>query len=200
MKKRGYLVIGCIVVIIALLVTSYYLGTKHCKKIAVDFCLQKDAEETTTWRYMKLNREVSDYICSLCEGLNYDSDYAVGHLMEENPSFDPMATHTNDNGTVDLGLFQENDRYVWTTFKDRYWFDNVELNPFNWKHNTYIAIHHMKYLQEKFGNMDDAIMAYNCGEGAVMNNTVPSSTYGYLTRVKNNVWLLKHQGVEDGNN
>lgn len=36
-------------------------------------------------------------------------------------------------------MFQLNDYYLWTEFKNDYWFENIELNPFNWKHNTYIA-------------------------------------------------------------
>ena len=85
-----------------------------------------------------------------------------------------------------------NDRYFWTTFKDSYWkFEDVEPDPFNWKHNTYIALHHIKYLQDKLKLTDDVIMAYNGGIGNVMNNTVKPSTFAYLHKVKNNMWLLK---------
>ena len=88
-------------------------------------------------------------------------------------------------------MFQLNDRYLWTEFKNDYWFENIELNPFNWKHNTYIAMHHLKYLQDKFKIQDDVIMAYNGGKGAVMNGTIKPSTYNYLSKVRNNLILLK---------
>jgi hypothetical protein len=38
-------------------------------------------------------------------------------------------------------------------------------------------------------------MAYNCGIGAVMNETVPAATKVYLAKVKNNMVLLK--GAEE---
>ena len=138
---------------------------------------------------------LSNYICDLCDGLNIDSDLAVSHLLVENPNFNPDAIHKNENGTIDVGMFQLNDRYLWTTFKKDYWFDNVELDPFNWKHNTYIALHLMADLQKEFKVQDDAIMAYNGGRGAVMNGTVKPGTYEYLSKVKNNLILLK--GVEE---
>ena len=90
-----------------------------------------------------------------------------------------------------------NDKYFWTTFKDNYWdFKDVEPNPFNWKHNAYMAIHHIKYLQDKLKLQDEVIMAYNGGIGNVMNNTVKPSTYAYLAKVKNNMWLLKNCNKE----
>ena len=39
-------------------------------------------------------------------------------------------------------------------------------------------------------------MAYNGGKGAVMNGTVKPSTFVYLAKVKNNLYLLK--GGENG--
>lgn len=186
-----------IILFCSLLCSAYLLGRDTGKKIAVDFDCDDKSFEPVTWKYMAIDYQVSDYICKLSDGLGLDSDLAVAHLMEENPEFNPEATHKNDNGTIDVGEFQLNDRYLWTTFKERYWFDNIELNPFNWKHNTYIALHHMKWLQGKLKNQDDAIMAYNCGEGPVMNGTVPASTIAYAKRVKNNLYLLKHQEVNN---
>jgi hypothetical protein len=112
--------------------------------------------------------------------------------MVENPEYNPEAiSKPNTNGTLDLGLFQLNDYYLWTTFRNRYWFDNIELNPFNYKHNIYIALHHLKYLQDKLKVEDDVIMAYNGGEGNVMNGTVKPRTMNYLAKVKNNLYLLR---------
>ena len=116
----------------------------------------------------------------------------IAILMKENPEFDPEATHKNENGTIDIGMFQLNDRYIWTTFKDAYWFDNIELDPFNWKHNTYLAVHHIDYLQKQLKVMDDVIMAYNCGIGAVMNGNIPDRTKAYYANVKLNMKLLKN--------
>lgn len=174
----------------------FCLGLRHCQKVAVDFSINTIEVVEREPKYKFLPAEISNYICDLCEGLKLDSDRAVGHLMVENPSFDPNAIHINSNGTIDQGEFQLNDRSTWTSFIPRYWFPNIEFDPFNWKHNTYVALHHMKYLDDKFKLEDDAIMAYNCGEGAVMNGTIPESTKVYLAKVKNNIWLLKNCGEE----
>ena len=175
-------------------IIAFNSGKKQGRRIAVDFdnldmLVELDRYES---RYAFLPKYLDMYICKMCDELSLDCDRAVAHLMVENPEFDFMAvSKPNENGTLVLGLWQLNDRYLWTTFMNRYWFDNIQLNPFNWKHNTYIALHHMKYLEDKLKIEDDAIMAYNCGEGNVMNGTIPESTKVYLAKVKNNLILLK---------
>lgn len=185
------IIILSVILVSSLVVTAYLAGRKHEKKVAVDFTVQTFVKDEREPKYKFLPIEVSNYICDMCDELVMDSDLTVARLMVENPEFNPEATHRNENGTIDVGLFQLNDYYLWTTFKTRYWFDNIQLDPFNWKHNTYIALHHMKYLDDKFKVQDDAIMAYNCGEGNVMNGTIPASTITYLAKVKNNLFLLK---------
>ena len=185
------LIILISVVLAGLGIICYVTGCKHAQKIAVDFTIEKFAEDTREPKYKMLQKELSNYICDLSDELEIDSDLVVAILMRENPEFNSEATHRNENGTIDVGMFQLNDYYLWTEFKKRYWFDNLELNPFNWKHNTYIALHHIKYLQDKFKIQDEIIMAYNGGEGAVMNGTVKPSTINYLANVKNNLFLLK---------
>lgn len=179
----------CAIIVLSCTV-SFYLGKSKGKRIAVDFSIQEVPDDEH--KYPFLNKALSDYICNLSSELNIDSDLVVAILMAENPEFNPEVIHRNENGTVDCGLFQLNDRYVWTTFKDNYWVDNIELDPFNWKHNCFIALHHISYLQGKLKITDEVIMAYNCGVGAVMNNTIPTSTRIYLCKVKNNMILLKN--------
>ena len=185
------IIILSVILVSSLVVTAYLAGRKHEKRVAVDFTVQTFVKDEREPRYKFLPAEVSNYICDMCDELGLDSDLTVARLMVENPEFNPEATHRNENGTIDVGLFQLNDYYLWTTFKTRYWFDNIQLDPFNWKHNPYIALQHMKYLDDKFKVQDDAIMAYNCGEGNVMNGTIPASTMVYLAKVKNNLFLLK---------
>ena len=165
----------------------------NAKVIAIDLSLEEPTFDEREPRYKFMPKEFSHYICDMCEGLGDDPDLDVSIFMQENPKFDPSAMHINDNGTIDVYLWQMNDRYLWTTFKDRYWkFENVEFNPANWKHSTYIAVHHIHYLKEKLGAEDDVIMAYNCGEEAVMSGNIPSSTLNvYLPEVKNNLYLLR---------
>ena len=178
-----------------LCVTMYLIGSRKSKLIAVDFSVSLDNEEEVEHKYQFLPKSLSDYICNLCSEMDINTDLVVSILMVENPEFNPDAVHKNENGTVDCGLFQLNDRYIWTTFKEAYWFDNLELDPFNWKHNVYLAVHHIQSLQKQLKLQDDVIMAYNCGIGAVMNGNIPASTKVYLAKVKNNMVLLK--GAED---
>jgi hypothetical protein len=194
MNKKYLSLVLIVFFAIALSTASFALGfVLNRSKKSYDFNNIVYIQKTEIPKYDFLDADLSDYICEMCENLGLDPDLSVARLMVENPEFNNDAMHLNENGTVDCGLWQLNDKYLWTTFKTRYWFDNVELNPFNWKHNTYIALHHMKYLQDKFKVQDDAIMAYNCGEGAVMNGSVPAPTYVYLAKVKNNLWLLKNR-------
>jgi hypothetical protein len=185
----AFFVIGCL--------WSYIAGTKKQKEvaIAVDFTLPVEDSTEEPHRYQFLSKALSDYICDMSVELGISSNLVVSILMVENPEFDAAAVHKNENGTVDCGLFQLNDRYVWTTFKDAYWFNNIELDPFNWKHNAYIAMNHIRSLQDQLKLTDEVIMAYNCGIGAVMNGTVPAATKVYLAKVKNNMALLK--GAEE---
>ena len=188
----GSLSVGLLCTTVGLL--SFNAGKKQTKVVAVDFTVEEETEqEIGVWKYQFLKKELSDYICGLCNEMEIDSNLIVAILMKENPEFDPEATHRNENGTIDVGMFQLNDRYVWTTFKDNYWFDNVELDPFNWKHNTYLAVHHIEYLQKQLKVMDDVIMAYNCGIGAVMNGNIPDRTKSYYANVKLNMKLLNKE-------
>lgn len=173
---------------------GFLSGKLNPKKVFVDFSITEETLETEH-KYQFLSKQLSDYICDMSEKLELDSNLVVAILMVENPEFNPEAIHRNENGTIDCGLFQLNDRYIWTTFKAAYWLDNIDLDPFNWKHNAYIAMHHIKSLQDQLKLIDEVIMAYNCGVGAVMNGTVPAVTKVYLAKVKNNMVLLK--GVEE---
>ena len=191
MKNNLYIIItGVCVSFVA--ITAYALGTVHEKRIAVNFeTAEVHAEEPH--RYQFLQKDISDYICSLSEELEIDSDLVVAILMAENPEFDPEAVHRNTNGTIDCGLFQLNDRYIWTSFKNAYWFNNIELDPFNWKHSAFLAIHHIAYLQKKMKVADEVIMAYNCGATTVMSGNIPDSTKVYLKKVKTNLYLLERE-------
>lgn len=181
-------------------VIGYGYGFEKCKEqktiiVHTDFDIKPEEPEGDPY-YPFLKKEVSDYICSLSKELQIDSDLVVAHLMVENPAFDPEAIHKNENGTFDEGFFQLNDASIYKTFLSAYWDIDVEFNPFNWKHNTFIACHFIKDLNESVKVQDDAIMAYNCGLGRVMNNTIPASTYRYLASVKNNLTLLKDMHKE----
>lgn len=188
----GWVSIGAVLPLFAAFV-GFYLYVKKPKVVYYEFN-DEVTKENCDWKYRMMPCEMSDYICEMCVELEIDSDMAVAILIRENPEFNPNVTHKNENGTIDLGLWQLNDKYLYRVFIDRYWKIPVEFNPFNWKMNTYIALHHIKYLQNEMKVFDDIICSYNCGEGNVMRRSIPTSTYQYLAYVKNMYNLLKDQG------
>ena len=164
--------------------------SSHDNKGLVETLKERIGYKKTT-KYKFLDEEVAFYIESLCEDLDLDSDLVVAILMVENETFNPLAMNKNKNGTVDVGLFQLNDKYLWATFQYTYWKTDVELDPFNWKHNSFIAIHHIRYLFDHLHEEDKVIMGYNCGINGVRKNKIPKSTKIYLEKVHNNLEYLK---------
>lgn len=199
--KTVYKVIIALCLLITYFLFAFMIGINYQKQkskliVHTNFENTEIQEEIIEPKYNFMPAEISNYICVLCEELELDSDLVVAILMQENPTFNVNATNKNQNGTMDCGLFQLNDRYIWTVFVPDYWVDiDIEFNPFNWKHNTFLALHHIKYLLDKIKIIDDSVMAYNCGIGAVMNNNIPEVTRVYLSRVKNNYNLLKNKNA-----
>lgn len=192
MKRQILAYMATVAILAVIFLFGFFTGRKTIAKVVhVDLDADKKTEVEEPGKYPFLNSQLSRYICNLSEELGIDSDLVVAILMNENPEFNPDIIHRNENGTNDLGLFQLNDRYCYTTFVESYWDMDVEFNPYNWKHNAFIALHHIEYLQSRLKVQDDVIMAYNGGIGAVINNQIASSTYYYLARVKNNLRLLK---------
>lgn len=183
----------CFVAIAAFIGGRCYQNNKTKKIVYVDFVSEEiEQVNETEHKYQFLPFELSNYIVQMCEQLEVDSDLAVAILMQENPEINFEAMHRNTNGTIDVGLWQLNDKYLYTSFSDNFWrFDDVELNAFDWKHNTFIALHQIEWLQSRLKVFDDVVMGYNAGIGAVMNRKIPESTKVYLCRVKNNYNLLK---------
>lgn len=182
---------GCFVLLLCCRI-AYSMGAGSAKRIAVNF-ETSDIHAEEPHKYQFLDKSISDYICSLSAELGIDSNLVVAILMVENPEFNADAVHRNANGTIDCGLFQLNDRYIWTSFKDSYWFENLELDPFNWKHSAYLAMHHIAYLQTKLKVTDEVVMAYNCGAAAVMSDRIPDTTRAYLRKVNTNLFLLNER-------
>lgn len=168
------------------------IENKDLALLVLDSSLGENGYEIQS-KYDFVDGKIAYYVEMMCRELGIDPDLAFAILMVENPQFDPEAINRNRNGTIDCGLFQLNDKYLWSDFIG-YWIKDVELDPFNWKHNAYIALHHLKYLQDKLKITDEIIMAYNCGTSAVMNDCIPESTRGYLVKVKNNLKLLRNYG------
>ena len=194
MKKWEYVLIGLAAGLVAggLIIVSA-ISMRIDKNKLVDwnkvFTVVEETVEIES-KYPGLNSEEYLYIHSLCEAMNVNMDLVIGILFTENPGMKVDATHLNQNGTVDIGLFQLNDRYLWSTFVPAYWVAEVEFDPFNWKHNSFIAISHISYLKQRMKSDKLAVLSYNCGIGAVINNTVPESSYRYLEQVNSYMELF----------
>ena len=196
--------IGIIITILIIIVFSglcFFWGMKaqeeKTKKIVYVGFIEEEVEsvQQSEHKYKFLPKELSDYIVQMCKELEIQDELAVAILIQENPEINFNAMHRNENGTVDLGLWQLNDKYLYTTFSTNFWkFENVELNAFDWKHNTFIALHQIEWLASRLKVFDDVVMAYNCGIGATMNRKIPSSTITYLKRVKYNYNFLMTKG------
>jgi len=162
--------------------------------ITIEMTFDSMDYENIETKYDFIDKRKAIYIEQLSIENDVKPDLSFSFLMKENGKFDEYAVNQDNlNGTVDVGLFQLNDYYAWTDFVPRYWKFDVPFNPFNWKHNTYIAIHHIAWLQKNLKVEDDVIMAYNCGLNAVINDKVPTSTReDYLVDVKKNLRLLEN--------
>lgn len=193
-QEKVFIALTAIFTIIGSVILGFAVGTRQTEKvITVNLIETPLVFEDVSPEYPFLPKDLSLYIEDLCTQLGIDTNLAVAILLQENPEIKVDATNRNQNGTSDLGLWQLNDRYLYTDFEKNYWKMEVELNPFNWKHNTFVALNHIHWLTQRLKVQDDVIMAYNCGIGAVMNNKVPDITKVYLRRVKNNYNLLKGQ-------
>lgn len=193
-QGKTVVALAAILTIISSVLLGFAVGVRQTEKvIAVNIIETPLVFEEVSPEYPFLPKDLSLYIEDLCTQLGIDTNLAVAILLQENPEIKVDATNRNQNGTNDLGLWQLNDRYLYTDFEKNYWKMDIELNPFNWKHNTFIALSHLHWLQSRLKVQDDVIMAYNCGIGAVMNNKIPDITKVYLRRVKNNYNLLKGQ-------
>lgn len=94
----------------------------------------------------------------------------------------PNAVGRNSNGTFDQGLMQLNSNY----FKD----PNV-MDPAT---NIELAVRAIARLLKRYGgNIENVIMAYNCGH-APSEGVIPPSTRAYLPRV-----LATYSSLESGN-
>lgn len=116
--------------------------------------------------FLFLGTEIESYVYDTCLHEGVKPEIALSILHMENPDQDPYATHNNANGTIDVGLFQLNDRYLYTDFVPNYWDKDEEFNAFNWQHNAYIAIKHIKWLEKQANGVDKIIfMGYTGGIG-----------------------------------
>ena len=116
-----------------------------------------------------IDDDMSFFINECSSSFGVDVNLVVSILEQENPLlvFDAVSK-PNKDGTVDVGLFQLNDKYLYAKdgFLDKYWDTSLgEFNASNWKHSTYVAIKLIGDLEKMFGegNIFWIACAYNAG-------------------------------------
>lgn len=132
--------------------------------------------------------DIDSYIEEVSQEAGIDPDIPRVILAMENPKLDEQYININTNGTIDLGLWQLNSKYLWSDFVKKFWHSEETFNPFNWKHSTYVAIYQLKFLQDNLNTVKQIIMAYNCGLGAVKHNRIPSSSIKYADKAFSIFW------------
>jgi hypothetical protein len=145
------------------------------------------------------SQTVDEYLVSQCLEVGVPVGVVRAILLQENPLMNPRALHWNSNGSIDMGLFQLNDVYLYSDFVPRFWHFDVPFlwdNPF---HSIYIAVRHIKWLYQKFPQRVppqsaafSVALAYNCGFTRVQSGMVPRSSADYAVRVVEAVWGNNH--------
>jgi soluble lytic murein transglycosylase-like protein len=103
---------------------------------------------------------------------------ALALFLTENPAKDPNVVGI----TGDLGLLQLNPKYV-EYFVGQYWDMDYTFDVWDPKHNAYVGLSHLKYLLDTFDTVEEAVAAYNCGEGRVLQDDIPLSTIAYVYKI-----------------
>jgi hypothetical protein len=145
--------------------------------------------------FLLRGQTVDEYLVLQCREVGVPVGVAKAILLQENPLMDPRALHWNNNGSVDMGLFQLNDAFLYSDFVPRFWRFDVPFlwdNPF---HSIYVAVRHIKWLYQRFPQRVPAqsmafsvALAYNCGLTRVRSGNVPISSAEYAIRVVETVW------------
>lgn len=136
-----------------------------------DYMLTTEPTEETHYnKYgVFLDDSMASFIVECCESFDVDTNLVIAILEKENPLLIKDAvSKPNENGTVDTGLFQLNDRSLYSKggFLDKYWNESLgEFNSSNWKNNAYVAIRLIGDLEKMFGKGKAywIACAYNAG-------------------------------------
>lgn len=198
-KKTTKVLLEIAILLIAILTTflitfsvvSKNAGYSLSKELEVD--LTKKPIEYENPYYFFLPDDYAQFISKKAKDFDVDPDLAVAILHTENPKLKNNAvSDMNENGTIDVGLWQLNDRSLYDDggFVDSYWVNDCKQNPNkfdvgNWKHSTLIAIKYIADCKKGVGSKSvfNIAAAYNCGIGRtskwILNpekNPLPKST------------------------
>ena len=123
------------------------------------------------------NREIAQAILDNSDEFNVPAALAFALSWEES-SFNPHAVNRyNQNGSVDRGLFQLNNRS----------FPDLETNDFfDVNINARYGISHLRHCLDSGGSEISALAIYNAGTGRIRNTGAPKATLDYISRILGN--------------
>lgn len=200
MEKKTTKVLLEIAILLIAILTTFLITFSVISKNA-GYSLKEELKVDPTKEIVKyenpysffLPNDYAQFIIKKAESFGVDPDLAVAILHTENPNLkDYAVSDMNENGTVDVGLWQLNDKSLYDEngFVDSYWVSDCkqkkdEFNAHNWKHSTLIAIKYIADCQKGVGKKSifNIAAAYNCGIGRTSkwildskNNPLPKST------------------------
>jgi len=125
--------------------------------------------------------EYKDYVEALSKEYGIPS-WVMPRIFTRESGWDEKAVNRNNkDGSVDYGIAMLNSNnleyFAWKFNGGK------EVDYFNGKESILISVRYFNHLHKQFGNLEKAIMAYNCGPGKVKRNTIPESTKEYLAYV-----------------
>lgn len=105
----------------------------------------------------------------------------LARLLREESNFDPDAINYNDNGTIDLGIAQLNNKYI----PEYVWkYNHMQpIDPFNPKTAIHIAAAILANNYRVLKDWKNSVMAYNCGLSKVRSGNIPVKTRAYAIRI-----------------
>jgi hypothetical protein len=138
---------------------------------------------------------LDEYLVLQCRMVGVSVDMVCAILEQENDTLKSDAVHVNLDQSRDLGLFQLNDRYLYTDFLPRYWHFEEQFQWDNSYHSAYVAVRHIRWLWDQCpvgvpsqSKAFQVALMYNCGIGAVGRGEVPMRSVAYAMRVVRAVW------------
>ena len=190
-------ILAAIIIVIFIVSLTYSISSSITEKNILlriygenqDYMLLTDKDVGGNWPNAYgtfLDDEKARFIIECCESFSVDSNVVVSILEKENPCLIVDATSKpNLNGTRDVGLFQLNDRSLYSKdgFLDKYWDSSLgEFNADNWKHSTYIAVKFIGDLVKMFGdsNVYWIACAYNAGPSRAYKEWTKEDDKSYL--------------------
>ncbi len=95
----------------------------------------------------------------------------IWSLVQVESGWNPQASGNNSNGTQDMGLCQLNSGNNWTG------------NPWNPADNLWMGFRYLKGLQDRFGTIEGALVAYNGGPGRYVRGESPAVSFAYAKKI-----------------